>query len=563
LLWEKWTGRNNLRVELHRLAEDAGVVLFDAGEDPLDLPDWLSVDGSPEDGVLLDGLDGISAGYDAWLEARRGKADRDGLNNNHASAMARNLASEVRPPFLVVVRARPMGDVDGFTAALGEALHLPVVQGAGGPAKAVHVFSPPYDDDFHDAVLGRERGVSVVRVPAYGEDPLQLLLLRNAYDPSRVRFVELPSLTWPDARSGVLHDRPFDLAAEAYMWSGGSAGFLRELARMGWARDEDGRLALPQRVRAAYQLEIRHASMGARLALERLAVHPGRFTDGLIDKLGARDAVDELERRGWLVYDGAWRFRDPSARLVLSRSLQSGRRASYHRAAAEHFTAEGLWLAATFHQLAAGDAPTVAGPERGDSGLSYYAVLAWLGLDVDGATPETVSVGAGQELALLELGRQGRGLQGEGAEWQVVRWGGQRPSWASFELPDGPQVLHVTGRTWIDPVLGLGVDGDATPLELEVGWGARAVFLAGLREPVVMDGMLLLPLGPTVDVWLLVPPQRELRVLSKADTAVLELEITVHRAGSGVGGGIPGRRVTALDLTGGVMEVGEKVEQWI
>lgn len=559
LLWERWTGRNNLRVELHRLSEDAGVVFFQPGEDPLSLPDWVTTDGAPAAGTFLDGLDGVSPTFDAWLEAQRAQVDRRGPENNHATALAERLVAELKPPFLVVVRSRPMDDVDGFTAAIGRALQLPVVQGAGGPARAVHVMSPPYDQELEHAVLESKAGVSVVRVPAYGEDPFQVLMLRNAYDPSRARFVDLPAMTWADARSGLLRDRPFAEAAEAYVWSGGSVGFLRELDRMDWKRDDDGRLALPQRVRAAYQLEIRHASMGARLALERLSVHPGRFTDGFINHLDARDAIDELERRGWLVYDGTWRFRDPSARLVLSRSLQSGRRAAYHRAAAEHFASEDRWLAATFHRLAAGDAPALPSGERIAPGLPYDAARAWLGLEVPGDAPGRAAVDPGRELALLELARRGRGLEGEGADWRFVRWGGQAPSWVSFELPDGPQALHLSGSTWIDPILGLGVDGEATPLELEVGWGARVAFMAGLSGPVVRNDILLLPLDAEIDVWLLVPPQRELRLLSRADTAVLDLQLTVHQVAraSGVASRRSRSAVTAFDVTGSGLEAQE------
>ncbi len=60
---------------------------------------------------------------------------------------------------------------------------------------------------------------------------------------------------------------------------------------MGWARDADAILAIPQRVRAAYALELRYASMQARLALERLSVQPGAISDSLIDVLEARDAA--------------------------------------------------------------------------------------------------------------------------------------------------------------------------------------------------------------------------------------------------------------------------------
>lgn len=530
LLWENWSGRANLRVELHRMAADAGAPFFGSGDDPLELPDWVEVDGSNEAGPLLEGLDGISPSYDAWLEVQRAKWEHDDIENNQAAAVATRLASELQPPFLVMVRVRPMDDLDAFSTALGATLRLPVVQGNGEPAPAVHVVTPPYGDAFQDAILHQKQGVYVVRIPAYGEDPIQLLELRNAYEASRTRFVELPSMTFGDARAGLLRDRPFQEAAEAYLWSGGSVGFLRELARMGWKRDTDGRLALPQRVRAAYQLEIRHASLDARLALERLSVHPGRLSDTLIDQLGAGDAVDELERRGWLVYDGAWRFRDPSARLVIARSLQSGRRAGYHRAVARHFAAEGRKLSAAFHKLAAGEVPELGEVDDAGPGGVSDAMRARLGLDVPGSAPRPVKVVPGDELALRLVDRQGSGLEGAGGHWRIVRWGGESASWATFELPKVRHLLHMSGSSWVDPMLGLGADGDAVHLEIEVGWGVRAVFVAYLREPVVRDGVLLLPLAANLDVWLLLPSDGELRMFSKAEAAVLDLQVTLHEA---------------------------------
>ncbi|MEJ2667656.1 MAG: hypothetical protein P8Z81_11255 [Deinococcales bacterium] len=310
LLWENGSGRSNLRVELYRLSDAVGASLFERGEDPLRLPPWVELEGFGGMGEPLGGLEGVSPELDAWIDATRAGVEGSDLENRRAIELARSLALELRPPFLVVVRARPGEVLDDFKSGLAEVLRLPLVEGCKGPAKAIHVVSPPYPEDWVQTVLEAKDGAWVVRVPSYGEDPRSVLELRNAYDAGRARYVELPAVSWQDARSNLLRDLPFARAAEAYLWCGGNAGFLRELARMKWARDDDGSLAIPQRVRAAYALEVRFADMEARLALERLSVHPGPLTDSLVDVLEARDAVDELERRGWLVFDGAWRFRD-------------------------------------------------------------------------------------------------------------------------------------------------------------------------------------------------------------------------------------------------------------
>ena len=491
---------------------------------------------------------------------------RSGVENGRASELAAGLARELRPPFLVVVRARPDDEIDDFTHALRDNLHLPLVEGCGGPAKAVHVLAPPYPEECVQAVLNSRESVWLMRVPAYGEDPRQVLELRNAYDASRVRYVELPAVSWEDARNGLLRDLPFGRAAEAYLWTGGNTGFLRELARMGWARDADAILAIPQRVRAAYALELRYASMQARLALERLSVQPGAISDSLIDVLEARDELDELERRGWLVFDGNWRFRDPESRTVIYRSLQPGRRASYHRNVALQMAVEGSWLSEMYHRMAAGQ--PVVWSEAGEipEGLVTDAVRASLGLDVSGPRPHARELTVGRELALLESGRHGDGVEGEGAEWTFVKAPGQGPAAVSFELPEERCALHIAGRCWAQSPLGVGLSGQAVPLEVELPDGARAAFLPGLAEPLVRDGTLLAPLPTDLDAWLMLPPASEVRVVSRAENAILELEITVHavgrarEAGHGRNGG--GGQVLALDLANPVEAGGVRRRQY-
>lgn len=552
LLWDSWAGRTNLRVELHRLTEAVGEPLFRAGEDPLRLPAWVSVDGEPSAGELLAGLNDVSSAFDFWLQTQRAQQGRAAPGDYRASALARHLAAGLEQPFLVVVRVRPVDDVSAFTSALGAATGLPVIEGCGGPPRAVHVLNPPYSHPCIQAVLDAKDGAYVVSVPAYGEDSLPVLALRSRVPAARTRFVELPPVPWREARAGVLAGLPFSLAAESYLWSGGNAGFLAELASMKWARERDGRLAVPQRVRAAYQFEMRHASMRTRLALERLSVHPGRLSDGLIRCLGADEALDELERRGWLAYDEGWHFQNAESRVVLYRSLQAGRRAKYHRAAANQLASEGRWPAAVFHRLRAGDAVTCtdADPLVGPQG---DAIRAWLGLPLAGSSPLSTRFEVGRELALLEAARQGSEITGDGAEWTLVRASGRPAAAVRFELPRGRLLLHVSGRAWVDGLVGGGLERDAVILQVEMGLEARLVFLPGLDSPLARDGLLYLPLSDHLDTWVLVPPGvGEVTVFSNADAAVLELELTVHEAiRAGERPASTRRVVTAIDVAGG------------
>lgn len=533
LLWPAGKGRSNLRVELHRLSDAVGSALFEPASDPVRLPAWVDVDVASEGDGFLEDLEGISEGFDAWIASQRVARNRGALEPDGAAALARSLAATLRPPFLVLVRAKPGVELDGFVKTLGEALRLPVIESGSSNGRAIHVITPPYPERLARTVLADRHGSWVVRVPAYGEDPQQVLALRNAYEPGHVRYVELPAVAWRDARDSLLASLPFGEAAEAYLWSGGNEGLLRELGRMRWARDEEGRFAVPQRVRAAYQIELRHASMRARHALERLSVHPAHVSNGLIDVFEARSSIDELERRGWLVYDGAWRFRESEARTVLYSSVHAGRRMAYHRAAARHFAAEGRPWAHAFHALAAGEPVDLSERPLASEGIAWRAVRASMGLPVESADVALAWLTPVRELALLEVSREGDGLDGAGAEWSIVRSPGQVASAVTFELPASAGLLHITGRAVVGSPLGIGLDGGATPLELAFGQRLRVVFLAGLDRPTSCGpGVVLMPLGETVDYWLALPHATEFRLVSRAEAAVMELEVTVHAAQS-------------------------------
>ncbi|MEJ2357668.1 MAG: hypothetical protein P8Y13_06245 [Deinococcales bacterium] len=532
LLWENGTGRANLRMEIHRLSEAVGHAMFEAGADPLRLPPYVEVEQGDDATGFLEGMEGLSYELDRWIDEIRRRAERAGVRNLRSEATAIALARDLRMPFLILLRAAPAEQPDDFLTALGEALRLPVVEGTHGAAQAVHVLVPPYPQEDIEAVLRAREGAWVLRLPAYGEDPEGVLELRNAIDPARVRYVELPRVSWREARGGPLRDLPFGDAAEAFLWTGGNAGFLRELSRIGWARDDDGELAVPQRVRAAYLLEARHMSPDARFALERLSVHPGPITETLIDALEVRDALEELEQRGWLVYRGGWHFRDAEARTVLYRSVQPGRRAAYHRTVAAHMAADGSWLLETYHLLKGGQPVVWSDAEAAREGLAGDAARAWWGLEVEGVAPRHVQARVGRELALLETARYGDGVEGEGADWQFVTGPGRDAAEVDFELPEKRCLLHVRGQAWSHPPFERGGTGTWTPLYIEVADARRLVLLKGLTRPVAREEGLIVPLSDNLDLWIALPASTGMRVGCEASGAILELELTIHELAS-------------------------------
>ena len=544
LLWENGTSRANLRVELHRMSSLLGQPIFGVGEDPLRLPAWLGVDrGDGGRGFLL-GLEGISNAYDRWLEGVRAHSSNQELQHRGAEALAADLARSLRTPFVVVVRGRPGDDLHDFTRALGTHMRMPVISGCSGDTRAVRVVGPPYPEGCVEQIVEDRDGGYVLEVPSYGEDPQALLELRNAYDPERLRFVEIPPIGWSDAREGLLRDLPFGQAARAYLLAAGNVGFLRELDQMGWpSLGPDDAPVIPQRIRASFQLEMRYASMDARIALEKLSVHPGALSEDLINLFDATVAIDELERRGWLSYEGSWRFRDPASRNVVYHCLQAGRRTGYHRQAAMQMAVQGDWLGEAYHRLAAGQEADW-GSRQAPAGILGAAIDAWRGSPVQGDQGLAEPASVGPSLALLEERRDGPGIGERDGTWSIVRVDGGAPSAVVFELPDRPSVLRISGRAWADSPLGVGMDGTAFPLSLEFSTGSRFVFLQRLPEPIRRTEATLLPLSAEFEQWFVARGGGTARVSSQAETAVFELQLEVYATGSPTSGEASGVQST-------------------
>ncbi|MBS3966226.1 MAG: hypothetical protein KGZ60_03090 [Truepera sp.] len=418
LLWDNHRAMGNLRVELHRLRQawPFGPAPFAAGEDPLRLPDYLALErwdgfldpnGAERSGkavrasVMLDGLDDISPEFQDWLEYQRAHQ----AENHHGMPLRATLLSEVsrllEPPAVLVLRGPPGSGRKEFAQALARRLELPFSEGLHEVAatKALrYVPLPSPDDALLLSRIQRDRtGVWVVAGSSFGEEPRLVLQLREALPARQVRYLHLPPLSWPEVRRW-LKDLPFQEAAALYLQSAGNRLYLDELLSM---RAQFGQqpLPVPQRVRAAFYVEARHLTYDARLALERLAVHPGPLPLELVRALGAEAYLDELERRGWLVFEnGAWLLDEPS-RTLLYEGLQPGRRARYHELAAEAFARQQQHRAEAYHRRTAGL-----------GALAQAEVVAAATLEPGCAVQRRL--GLGRELELIDPVLTGPGLPG-------------------------------------------------------------------------------------------------------------------------------------------------------
>ncbi len=534
LLWEHASARQNLRVELHELRQALrrlGVVAFERREDPLSLPPHIVLDTSHRPGEMLEGLEGASASFREWLLSLRGRAlqaDERPVPELHSQAV--ELARRLAPPYLLIVRGSPLAGFKSFALRLAGEMNLPFIEGVGGTATAVRFLPLPQTEEQIRHVLKDRRSVWVLPTAPFGEDHSTLLELRAHWPPDRASFVKLKPISWPDAAAGPLHELTFERAAQVYLCSGGDSVHLEHLVERARTWPGEGELPLPQQVRAAYQRESRFLSYPARLALERLSVHPGTLDEGLLDALEAHAHMDELERRGWLVYEDEWFFASEPARRVLYQALQPGRRSEYHRNAARYFAKKGAEIARLFHEGRAHH-ETIALPGAPPD-LPPWAQAVW-GRSCEpgvGPRPHGEEVPHADELWYEppEVVGEGWGLHERG--YYFVRNGPPyRSNALVFPGHDEAVTVRVRGRGYVDNVLGVGMTGSSVPLVLEAGSEPLALF-AQVPRPLEIGGPAhLMPLS-RFDVWLEVPAQTPLRFSSHGERVVVEFEVQVFKA---------------------------------
>lgn len=527
LLWEHASARQNLRVELHELRHTLrklGIVAFEGRRDPLVLPPGIVLDTTPRTGQILEGLERVSDSFREWLAGLRGrttKADEHPVEQIHAQAS--ELARQIEPPFLLIVKGSPLAGFKTFALQLARELSLPFIEGVEGGAAAVRYLPLPQTEEQIRRVLRDDKSLWVLPTAPFGEDHSTLLELRAQWPAERARFVTLSPLPWPAVAQGWLRDLPFPKAAEIYLCSGGDAAHLKHLLEV-YRSGQDG-LPLPQQVRAAYQRESRFLSYPARLALERLSVHPGPLSDGLIEALDAQVHLDELERRGWLAYDEEWYFASEPARRVLYQALQPGRRAEYHRAAARFFAAEGEPIARAYHEVCAQPDRALPGPPPE---LADWARAVWTGPQPSEPVRYEAGVEVGEEIFCEPPEVRGGGWGSYGQRYFFVRNGPPyRENALVFPGAEEPVLVHLRGRGLVQNVLDVGLDGERVPMVLQVGDRELALF-APVSQEARLGDRALLPIED-FDVWLGLPAGQPLRFSSEAERIVVEFGLEVHR----------------------------------
>lgn len=539
LLWESPRAMENLRVELHRLRQafrPFGLEPFGTSTDPLRLDDRIVVSTASATGTPMEGLDDLAPEFQAWLEYKRSTWAPQG-DGTARYRLVDELVRVAAPGLVIVLQGSPGSGRIEVAKSLAHRLALPFVEGpeAAHEVRALRYVDPESCDPAATSQRITRDGASVwvVARSTFGEDPSLLLRLRAALPPERLRFERLAPLTWDEARRVMTEGIAFDEAATLYLASAGNPGYLGELVALRGGEPIVPPVPIPQRLRAAYELEARRLSKPARQALERLSLVEGAISSQALEALGAASCIDELERCGWLLYQsGSWTFADAAAAQALQGEIHEGERERIRSRIQSCARDEG-------HRRAAG--------QRRSGGLATSSYSVGDSEDPGRGRPSIVTIGRGHELWLDDARVTGTTatLFGDTVTWAKPDARAD-DSGIAWSLPETPVLLRFAGRV-------VGGNGDAaTRYECQRGQlsdcrhdhgpGYRfRLSLVGAEAPDLLLGTLggsqprypneaMVPLADEFELWFLIEAGHMLRLSGTSRPMVSEFTVHAHRS---------------------------------
>jgi hypothetical protein len=520
LLWDRTGAMKNLRVEIHRVRTPLrrlGIEPFGGSADPLTLSPQIRIArrAMRRGEELMAGLEDVASGFQAWLDAQRAReahrADRE-----LRSDLLDDLAKTVAPPFVVVLQGRPGAETPAVARRLARRLELPFFEDVDAARTGVHFVRA----DRHDAgvatrsICADDRSVWIVERSRFGEDSKLLLHLRAEYPADRLRFVDVPPLTWLEARALLPPNADFDEAARMYLASNGNPRYLTELVALRGERPFGPRLPVPQRMRAAVAVEADRLSRGARCALERLTVAPEPIPPEVVAACGAEEHLDELERSAWLTFEGeGWFFTDRLARSLLFSRLPRG-----HRARLVEVVRSVLSTGASPHPRTARPRARVGGDATSQVRPPYRALCVGEELWLDEPEEVTPAVAwSGGTVHVVNLNRRAN------------------PVLASFDLPSGPLLLRLSGRAFVGRSSHrIAPRSPATLATVTLGGRTRRALRLDDADDasVVVSGHVRVPSRGTFDHWVFVDDATTVSIAGGSQTAVAEIAVRAYRPAS-------------------------------
>jgi hypothetical protein len=522
VLWGHRGALQNLRVELHRLKASLGPLglePFEGSGDPLSLS-GIRLERNTVTGTVMDGLDDISPEYQEWLERQR-SLDTGPEGHHPRASLAAELARTITAPFVLVLAGEPGSGRRLVARDLASALGLPLIEGCGGSGPAVHyvVAADPSCGDVAATIEADDRSVWVLHRSLFGEDDDLILRLRATVPPERMRFVTLEPLTWWDAKQILPDGMTFVERARLYLASGGNLRYLSELLKLRSMVGPGMPLPVPLSVRAAFALEARKLSEGARRSLERASIRNGTLSLPLLEALGASDHLDELERSGWLTFhDSGWRFTSELGRRMLDGQVREGTKRRLHHEVAVALEKQGSLSSAAYHRERSAGAWPVASSNRPLVGPARPPIVA--------------HVGVGREQWLDEAEVDAPSVRTGGDRVTFSRTASSSPaSRVRFRLDGEALLLRIRGRAYIEDHQPSDHGGGEPVLVLSLsGSSAREAHFGDARTVRLGDaGNVILPLEQRFDVWLLAPAARTLTLENRGAGAVIEMKVNAYR----------------------------------
>ncbi len=551
LIWDRLDATSNLRVELHDLRlklQPLGIQAFPRGQNPLKLPDGIILEPSkrttesrnigiqPLDG-LERGLDQISTAFEQWLAARRRSLIDPVQATWGREKLIASLAAQVQNASVLVLRGLPGFDTTNVVRELARSLNLSFVEGLTGPAKSLKFLKQPFAQNALENILEHTEGVVVVSLSTFGELPRLILELEERLSDSRLINFDLKPLSWVDARSGPLAQISFSQAAQYYLETQGNPTHLQYLLA-GTQNTVQGQQPY-SKIASKIQLEARDLGHEARLALERLSIQPGSIPDGLIQALVAEPYLDELERSGWLRFSDAWYISYESVRRLIYSSNKPGFRVRTHQRAARYFEGINEPLQAAFHRSGALE------PTDWDELLEFsdpvqrLALEYWLSKELHRNTRNTSnpkkprilhkSIDLEHELPVLENDRFGTGLEFEDSAMRFVRASMQpEPAGMEFHSFEHDVVICARGQAFSEHLFGMGLSGQAVPLEFGLSGGRPRLILLDINAPSTVNEITVLPLEERFEHWIYIPSGTGFYVHSRLENGIVDLELHAY-----------------------------------
>ena len=509
LLWPDSKGSVNLRAEIYYLRKKFSLdVATQSGL--LTLPENVALDITQQNGEPLEGLEGLTADFDAWITRKRFEVEFQ-RQPQLMQRIARRLAAELPVPGLWIL-AGPIGTGKRRLArALADELDLPFYEGWKSGATGMVFLEEPLPAFEEIEKSPNWPRVLVLARPALGEEPSLLLGLRTVYPTERTRYLKIPRLSYNDA-AGILGSLPFVDAARFYLRSHGRDELLEEMVQ---ANHET-----PLKYRAVYKIEARRLRRKSRLALERISVCPEPINAELAHRMGSEEDLEELERRGWLVYDHGWRFSDPVARRALEYDLPDGLKIQYHQRAAIAWEQAGKTMLSAWHQLQAGEITDLQ-LTASRSGNRYAAALL-TNIEQNQGPPQK-KLAKGGLVPLLESKQAGEGLERRENHWLILRpeyAGGA--AWLEFEPLETDAIVQVSGQLWSFAPL-FGALQEKPPLALHVG--EKRFWLAPVNAAQEFLGGWLLPAKDHFSYNFFLPANTPLALVSEVDEVAAEIDV--------------------------------------